>query len=251
MVRNALGSILGLAGAAAAVWSPFRAWYDGRLGRDYRIADLFNGITDAKAEPAGSLLLPFAFAALVALVAILLRSRLLMALAGLVVLGFTVFWMVRQGQAEAGLAVKADGTGLGTGVAYAAVGGVLLLLASALMDGRRRKRKNEPAPRGTAGATYEPTARQPEPAYDPPARNPEPAYDPSARRPEADYEVTARQPGAPYDPPARRPEPTYDPSARHPEAEHDPTARQPGASDGSPPQQPRHIPPTDGTRPFG
>ncbi|MFE9565669.1 hypothetical protein ACFYM0_31685 [Streptomyces sp. NPDC006487] len=81
MIRNVLGSILGLIGATAAVWSPFRAWYDGRHGRDYRIEELFSsaGITDDRAALLGSLLLPFLFAAVLALVAIVLRSRLLMA----------------------------------------------------------------------------------------------------------------------------------------------------------------------------
>ncbi|MFF3319413.1 hypothetical protein ACFYV5_28440 [Streptomyces sp. NPDC003035] len=138
MVRNVIGSILALAGATAAVWSPFRAWYDGRHGSDYRIGDLFGGITDAKAEVIGSILLPFAFAALVTLVGVVLRSRLLVALAGLIVLGFTVLWMVRVGQAEGGLTVGGARRGLDDGVFFALGGGVLLLLAAGVMSGRRR-----------------------------------------------------------------------------------------------------------------
>ncbi|MFF7335825.1 hypothetical protein ACFZAT_00660 [Streptomyces sp. NPDC008163] len=38
MIRNVLGAVLALAGAAAAVLSPFRDWYDGRLGRRRRRA---------------------------------------------------------------------------------------------------------------------------------------------------------------------------------------------------------------------
>ncbi len=145
MVRNALGAVLAVAGATAAVWSPFRAWNDGRRGRDYRVEDLFNGITDVSAEPIGSLLLPFLFAALLVLVAVFLwsrplRSRPLLVLAGLLTLGCTVLWLVRQGQAAGGIAVNADGTGLGMGVASAAGGGVLMLLAAAVMNGRRRAR---------------------------------------------------------------------------------------------------------------
>ncbi|KQX11661.1 hypothetical protein ASC82_17455 [Streptomyces sp. Root431] len=138
MIRNVVGSVLALAGATAAVWSPFRAWYDGRHGRDYAIDELFTGITDAKAEVIGSILLPFAFAALLTLVGVVLRSRLLVALAGLVVLGFTVFWMVRVGQAEGSLVVSGDGRGLGDGVANAFGGGVLLLLGALVMSGRTR-----------------------------------------------------------------------------------------------------------------
>ncbi|WP_406304401.1 hypothetical protein OHA61_21625 [Streptomyces sp. NBC_00885] len=136
MIRNVIGSVLALIGATAAVWSPFRDWYDGRHGRDYRIQDLFNGISDTGAELLGSILLPFAFAALVTLIGLVLRSRLLVALAGVIVLGFTVLWMVRQGQAAGSLTVGGVGGGLGYGVAWAVGGGVLLLVAAAVMSGR-------------------------------------------------------------------------------------------------------------------
>ncbi|MFJ5832406.1 hypothetical protein [Streptomyces sp. NPDC093089] len=136
MIRNVVGSVLALAGATAAVWSPFRAWYDGRHGRDYAIDELFTGITDTRSDVLASILLPFAFAALLALVGVVLRSRLLVALAGVVVLGFTVFWMVRVGQAEGSLVISGDGRGLGDGVANAFGGGVLLLLGALVMSGR-------------------------------------------------------------------------------------------------------------------
>ncbi|MDQ1010134.1 hypothetical protein QFZ82_004619 [Streptomyces sp. V4I23] len=139
MIRNVIGSILALAGATAAVWSPFRDWYDGRHGRDYRVQDLFLGITGSGGPLLTSVLLPLAFGALIALLGVLLRSRLLVALSGLVVLGFTVLWMVRQGQAAGSLTVGGDGAGLGTGVALAAGGGVLLLVAAVVMSGRRRR----------------------------------------------------------------------------------------------------------------
>lgn len=156
MIRNIAGSVLALAGATAAVWSPFRAWYDGRHGRDYAIDELFTGITDAKADLLGSMLAPFLFAALLTLLGVLLRSRLLVALAGLVVLGFTVLWMVRVGQAEGSLTVGGDGAGLGDGVANAIGGGVLLLLGALVMSGRSRpERRVDHGPR----PTHPPTAR--------------------------------------------------------------------------------------------
>ncbi|MFV0129366.1 hypothetical protein ACLGI4_16925 [Streptomyces sp. HMX112] len=139
MIRNVIGAVLALVGAAAAVLSPFRAWYDGRHGRDYRVADLFGGITAGRADLATSLLLPFAFAALLTLVGLLLLSRPLVALAALVVLGFTVLWMIRQGQAADGLTVDPDGSGLGWGVALAGAGGLLLMLAALVMRGRTRR----------------------------------------------------------------------------------------------------------------
>ncbi|MGW2177161.1 hypothetical protein ACWCXX_03510 [Streptomyces sp. NPDC001732] len=136
MIRNVLGSVLALAGATAAVLSPFRDWYDGRLGRQYRIDDLFTGVTGGRPGPLGSVLLVFLFAALLTVLGVALRSRLLVGVAGVVVLGFTVLWMVRQGQAAGGLAVAGDGSGLRWGVAQAAAGGVLLLVGAAVMSGR-------------------------------------------------------------------------------------------------------------------
>ncbi|MGH3312080.1 MAG: hypothetical protein ACRDP3_16075, partial [Streptomyces sp.] len=85
MVRNLLGSLLALAGAAAAAWSPFRVWYDGRLGRDFRLQDLFTatGVSDAGATLWNGLFLPMAVAGGLTLIAVLLRSRAVVVLAGL------------------------------------------------------------------------------------------------------------------------------------------------------------------------
>ncbi|MBK3538108.1 hypothetical protein JHN61_18070, partial [Streptomyces sp. MBT67] len=106
MIRNVLGSVIALAGAASAVLSPFRDWYGGRVGHDYRVRDLFEGITPVESGVLVSILLPFLAAALLVVLGVVLRSRLVVALAGLVVLGFTVLWMVRQGQAAGSLVVE-------------------------------------------------------------------------------------------------------------------------------------------------
>ncbi|MEV0259569.1 hypothetical protein AB0H82_35655 [Streptomyces sp. NPDC050732] len=199
MVRNVLGSILALAGATAAVWSPFRAWYDGRPGRDFRIGELFSGggVTGADAELFGSLFLPFAFAALLTLIGLALRSRLLVALAGVLVLGFTVLWMVRQGQAQGSLAVAGDGSGLGLGVLLALGGGVVLLLAAALMAGRRRRRGRARGRRAAPDQeTDHPYPTDPYPA-DPYPTDPYPA-DPY---PTAPYPTHPTHPAPPPDPP--------------------------------------------------
>ncbi|MEU8761161.1 hypothetical protein [Streptomyces sp. NPDC048659] len=180
MIRNVVGSVLALAGATAAVLSPFRAWYDGRHGRDYAIDELFTGITDAKSALVSSILLPFAFAALLTLIGVLLRSRLLVALAGLVVLGFTVLWMVRVAQVQDGLVIGADGRGLGDGVSNALGGAALLLIGAVVMSGRGRRaragrvdRAPEPA---APEAGYGPEAGQPY-AYGPPDVAPPPSTD--------------------------------------------------------------------------
>lgn len=169
MIRNVLGSIVALLGAAAAVLSPFRDWYDGRLGRHYRIDDLFTGVTGAHPAVLGSILLPFLFAAVLAIVGVVLRFRPMVALAGVLVLGFTILWMVRQGQAAGSLTVAGDGSGLQQGVAGAAGGGVLLLLGAALMSGRGRRvrpdRREQPyAAPGSADPDTWPPTREPGPS---------------------------------------------------------------------------------------
>jgi hypothetical protein len=165
MVRNVLGVLLPLAGAAAAVWSPFRNWYGGRLGRSYQVGELFtsSGVTGTRSGLWTGLFLPMLAVAVLTLLAVLARSRLLVALAGLLVIGFAVLWMIRQGQ-DAGTLTAGAG-GLGDGVGYAFAGGALLLLASLVMRGRRprgRRRKGRGRGRvddghGTVGAadTYD------------------------------------------------------------------------------------------------
>ncbi|MFE7315303.1 hypothetical protein ACFU7T_19805 [Streptomyces sp. NPDC057555] len=137
MLRNVLGSLIALIGATAAVWSPFRPWYDGRHGSDFRIEDLFNGLTDNGATLFGSLVLPMVFAGLLTLVGVVLCSRLLITVAGLVVLGFTLLWMVRQGQHSGEL--TAGTQGMGVGAASALGGGALLILGALIMRGRARR----------------------------------------------------------------------------------------------------------------
>ncbi|MFJ8842513.1 hypothetical protein ACIRFF_06375 [Streptomyces cyaneofuscatus] len=225
MIRNILGSLVALAGAASAVLSPFRDWYDGRAGRDYRVRDLFEGITATESGVLVSILLPFLFAALLVIAGVVLRSRLAVALAGLVVLGFTILWMVRQGQAAGSLTVGGDGAGLQVGVVNALAGGVLMLIGALLMRGRgrgrgpaRARREREPVePYAAPPAdqvdmwppTQEPgmsthTSPWPEPEVDP-YTGPDP-HDPRTRSyPQAPGQGPG--PGDPRDPvhPPRRP----------------------------------------------
>ncbi|MFD3610262.1 hypothetical protein ACFWXA_19685 [Streptomyces atroolivaceus] len=197
MIRNVLGSVVALVGAAAAVQSPFHSWYDDRLGRDYRIQDLFGGITGVSSSVMGSILLPFLFAALVTLVGVVLRSRWVVALAGLIVIGFTVLWMVRQGQDAGSLTVDGDGGGLRWGVAQALAGGLLLLLGALLMSGRRRAARTG----RTAGPDPYPVPPDDHPDTWPPTQEPGPAaYTSPGPEPEADpYTGPGRHRAAPAD----------------------------------------------------
>jgi hypothetical protein len=145
MVRNVLGQVLALVGAAAAVWSPFQAWYNGRDGQYYRLEDLLTGtgVTAVSAELFASLFLPFVVAALLTLIGLVLRLRVLVVLAGVIVLGFTILWMVRIGLVEGSFTIsgeQANGLGLGTALAFG--GGVLLLLGAVFMRGRGGRGKH-------------------------------------------------------------------------------------------------------------
>lgn len=160
MFRTVVGSFLALIGAAGAVWSPFRAWYDGRHGSDIRVDDLFTGagVTPDKAALLGSLFLVMGFAALLTLLGVLLRSRAALALAALLVLGITILWMVRQGQAAGSL--TAGGNGLDYGVATAFAGGLLILLSAFVLPGRRGGRSR------VYGEPVREHPRDEEPRYD-------------------------------------------------------------------------------------
>ncbi|MFB6814210.1 hypothetical protein ACFCV8_06660 [Streptomyces sp. NPDC056347] len=168
MIREVLGPVIALAGAAAAVLSPFRDWYDGRPGRDYRVGELFTGVTSGRPAPLGSIVLVFVCAALLAVFGVLLRSRWTVGTAGALVLAFTVLWMVRQGQATGSLAVAGDGSGLGWGVAWALVGGALMVVGAVVMPGRRRSAgaaAGEPFPvPGTAHPDTWPPTQEPGPS---------------------------------------------------------------------------------------
>ncbi|MFI9049347.1 hypothetical protein [Streptomyces sp. NPDC053427] len=227
MVRNVIGSLIALIGATAAVWSPFRPWYDGRHGSDFRIEDLFNNITDNAASVYGSVFLPLAVAGVLTLIGIVLRSRVLVAFAGVVVLGFTVLWMVRQGQSAGELTAGAHG--LGVGVANALGGGALMVLGALVMSGRGGRVHGGRVGGRRAEERYDDGyGRYDEPAAAPPAAAPRPAPEPwDPGRPvthdPATQEWTPEQYGnegePPDDGPATRPltRPGFDPDRLGPE----------------------------------
>ncbi|GAA2130482.1 hypothetical protein [Streptomyces synnematoformans] len=138
--RYAVGTVLVLVGAVAVVWSVWRPWYNGRDGRYYQLGDVFDGISNTRAQLFGSLFLAMAAAAFLALLGILRRSRLLVVLAGLLVLFITGLWMFRQGQAVDGLKVNTDGTGLDVGAANAVIGAALMLIGAGVWGNQRRRR---------------------------------------------------------------------------------------------------------------
>jgi hypothetical protein len=140
ITRNLIGSLLALIAAAAAVYSTFVPWFNSRNGNDFRLEDLlWNGITTTSSGLWVSLFLPMLAAAILTLVGVVLRMRTLVMFAGLIVAGFTVLWLVREGLALGTLSVGETGV-INRGVAFALGSSLLLFLSAGLMAGRRKRR---------------------------------------------------------------------------------------------------------------
>jgi hypothetical protein len=139
-MRNVLGGLLALIGAAATLVSPWHAWYNNRHGSSYKFYEVFgSGVTASRSGIMDSVFLLFLVTAVLAVAGVLLRSRTLVGVAGVVALGFTILWMVRQGQAAGELTVTgSNNRGLGSGVAYAFGGSLLMIIGSLMMTGRPR-----------------------------------------------------------------------------------------------------------------
>jgi hypothetical protein len=183
-VRNIIGSVLALIGAAATLVSPWQSWYNNRHGSTYKFYEVFGtGITVSRSGIMDSVFLIFLVMAILTVVGVLLRSRALVLAAGVVSFGFTILWMVRQGQAAGELAITGSNNhGLGSGLAWAFGGGLLMIIGSLVMTGRWRdvgpvartgdrdsvKQRTTPAASAPpAIATTAPADRTPSPA--PPA----------------------------------------------------------------------------------
>lgn len=267
MVRNLLGILLALIAAGVAAWSPFRTWYGSRPGRDFQVSELFSssGITGAQAGLWTGMFAPMFGAAVFALFALLLLSRKLLVLTGLIVAGFTILWMVRQGQAEGTLTAGAGG--LGEGVGYALGAAVALLVAALVMRGRRprgRRRKG----RGrvddghtAAGSEFGEFYEQPYPhGHSGTTSGPHEAYQadvpPHEQRPHHPFYYDDSTPPQEWDPwAAGRPEPPPDqqgggygtPDDYGRRDDHGPThePRRRGEPPDQPPQGPQQQPPPD------
>ncbi|ACU69035.1 hypothetical protein Caci_0080 [Catenulispora acidiphila DSM 44928] len=168
-MRNLLGSLLAIIGAAATLVSPWQAWYNNRHGSSYKFYEVFgSGVTLSGSGIMDSVFLVFLITAVLAVAGVVLRSRALVGAAGVIAFGFTILWMVRQGQAAGELTVTgANNRGLGSGVAYAFGGGLLMIIGSLMMTGRTRRtvvaepartKTADQAMYGTAATTSAPPA---------------------------------------------------------------------------------------------
>ncbi|MFE2289622.1 hypothetical protein [Streptomyces sp. NPDC059452] len=136
MARWVVASLMGVAGAAALVLSAFQPWYQGRTARDVPALDLFTGLEGPPGSIAASMFLPLAVAAGIAVLALLVRSKVLMTLAGVAGLTTCVLWVVQQGRDVAPVAFGF--TDLERGLWNAAGGVLLVLLTVAVLPSRGR-----------------------------------------------------------------------------------------------------------------
>jgi hypothetical protein len=152
-MRNVIGSVLAVLGAAATLVSPWQSWYAGRHGSTYKFWEVFGtGVTPSRSGIMDSVFLVFLITALVTVAGIVMRSRTAVLVAGIVAFGFSVLWMVRQGNAAGELVITNKGTGLGQGVAWAFTGSVAMIVGACLMTGRPRE-VAAPVPASAAGAS--------------------------------------------------------------------------------------------------
>jgi hypothetical protein len=183
MWRNTMGSVLAVVAAAAAVVSVWFDWYGNRDGWRFKWPQLFTdtGITPDNANWFTGMFLPMLVGAALAVAAILLRSRLLMLLSAVVVLGFAILWLVRQYNVADSLTVGAGGLKWPALLPLGA--GVLLLVSAASMAGRhvaRHKRGGDWRRREEAAAGPQPAEGYPE-EYPPVAGGTYPEEHPGAR----------------------------------------------------------------------
>ncbi|MCE7079031.1 hypothetical protein [Streptomyces sp. ST2-7A] len=134
-IRSFIAIPLAVIGAAMVVLGSFRPWYGDRLGREIPPAEVF-GTPPPPGETIGAAagLLPLLIAAgTLAVLGLLLRSRLLIGLAGVIGLVLTSLWLLNTYQLENSLLL--GGAGLGSGALLALLGGGLLVAAAAVMPG--------------------------------------------------------------------------------------------------------------------
>ncbi|UNO41475.1 hypothetical protein [Streptomyces sp. MST-110588] len=136
--RMWVASSLAVVAAAALVLSAFQPWYGGREPKGVPAADLFQGLESGASGSLGtSMLLPLAGAALIALIALVVRSRVALAVSGLVALATCVLWWIQQGKV-ASFAI----TDLESGFRNAAGAVLFLLVAVAVLPGREGGRRS-------------------------------------------------------------------------------------------------------------
>lgn len=137
-MRNVLGSVVALVGAAAAMISPFANWHGGQSGLDLHLARLFTSAGPPGPGLPGLLvnfMLPMLVAAVLVALGVLFRSRLPVALGGLLALALAVLWTFRMYGDVGELRFGAGGVGAGEIIALAA--GIMMLLGAMVMAGRR------------------------------------------------------------------------------------------------------------------
>jgi len=139
-MRNVTGAALAVIGAAVTLVSPWQSWYAGRHGSTYKFWEVFgSGITAARSGIMDSVFLVFLVTAIITVIGAILRSKAIVLVGAVIALGFSILWMIRQGNAAGQLVVTTNGSGIGQGVAWALGGSALMLAGGLMMHGRPKE----------------------------------------------------------------------------------------------------------------
>ncbi|GAA1952169.1 hypothetical protein [Catenulispora subtropica] len=216
-VRNIIGSVLAVVGAALTLVSPWQAWYNGRHGSTYKFYEVFGtGITASKSGIMDSVFLVFLITAIVTVVGVVMRSRVVVGVAGVIAFGFTILWMIRQGNAAGELTISSNSRGLGVGVAFAFGGSLLMIIGALVMtsmpmrimmadrDRGGARTVGAAGAAGAAGATTAPAATRAPESSAIPTNPPTPSAPAKPVRPAPPPAATTGTQGTPTTPPAER-----------------------------------------------
>jgi hypothetical protein len=142
MIRYVLAGLCALAGAAALIASAFWDWTGHREGKVIPVSQLWEGLGANSTGLAGSLFVPLAAAAVLALAGLLMRTRLVLAFGGLIGLATAGAFLIQQWRLKDGL------NHLYQGWTNAGGGAALLIAAAILLPGRRAQTLPDAPERG-------------------------------------------------------------------------------------------------------
>ncbi|HEX6328292.1 MAG TPA: hypothetical protein VFZ72_17125 [Jiangellaceae bacterium] len=211
--RRVAGAFLALLGAVGVTASAYLNWFGDRTPEAVPLDRLFqSGVTEQASSYWTSVALPLALVTVVAVVGVILRSRIVLVVAWLIGAATLVLFVVQQANDTAGFAIG----DLQTGVWVALAGLLVMLLGVLSMGGRAHPEPEWAEPRETVGARERAaTIDDRVPATDAPATAADPSASAAAATPPrasaASSTMAASAPPEPAPEPGIPPEPAPEP----------------------------------------
>jgi len=147
--RRVAGAFLALLGAVGVTASAYLNWFGDRTPEAAPLDRLFqSGVTEQASSYWTSVALPLALVTVLAVVGVILRSRIVLVVAWLIGAATLVLFVVQQANDTAGFAIG----DLQTGVWVALAGLLVMLLGVLSMGGRAHPEPGWAEPRETVGA---------------------------------------------------------------------------------------------------